>query len=542
MIPEEVSAIRSQLWDAGFRPVPIRNYDDEALEFRDRGKKPLGVAWGNLARRNPPDCLDKTVAFALNTGILCDGLRPFDLDIDDCDLGGKCRAHILTRLGNEALLRYRRNSGRCLLLYRATTGTPHKVSIVGKLGKIEVLGHGNQFVAQGMHNSGVSLEWFPDAPWLISRDSLPAVTEQQVLDVLTELAPLLEAPPPKRRNGYDQEPGANPQAEGLRIAAALHAIPNNGPADWEGWNRVGMAVWAATNGSSLGFEAFNHWSARNSSYDPKATRERWAHYIGSRPTQIGAGTIFHMAAEALRHHEEPPDDRWPKQPVPAGGEGQVSTRTVQDRLDRAEGIWRCSGTVLGSPAASYLNTRCIGHLQDCSDLRYRADCPHPSGTKERPVRVPALVAAVRDVEGRFAGIYRIFLQSDGSGRAEVEPQEASLGFVRGGAVRLASLEQVLAAGAMVIAVGIETATSAGLLLGLPAWAGMSSSNFGRRLVLPTSIRKVMVAADRDAAGIYEAEQAVARLKREGREVGLAVPHEGVGGFNDLLIAGQEKPA
>src|SRR5262249_44634557 len=142
---------------------------------------------------------------------------------------------------------------------------PRKVSIAGKLGKVEVLGHGQQFAAHGRHPSGATLEWFPDPPWLLARDSLPGVSEERVHAVLAELAPLIEAEPAPRPNGQAHTPG-EPQADPLRIAAALQAIPNHGPPDWEWWNKVAMAVWRATGGSQLGFEALRHWSMRNPAY------------------------------------------------------------------------------------------------------------------------------------------------------------------------------------------------------------------------------------------------------------------------------------
>jgi hypothetical protein len=120
-------------------------------------------------------------------------------------------------------------------------------------------------------------------------------------------------------------------------------------------------------------------------------------------------------------------------------------RDNQARLERAEQIWRGSETVPGSPAARYLDTRGIGHLATCQDLRFRADCPHPRWALDRPVRLPALVAAVRDTDGQFVGVHRTYLRRDGSGKAEIEPQRASLGPVWGGAVQLSPLEQVLAA-------------------------------------------------------------------------------------------------
>jgi uncharacterized protein DUF3987/primase-like protein len=125
-------------------------------------------------------------------------------------------------------------------------------------------------------------------------------------------------PMPVWPNGQDHDHASGePQADPLRIAAALDSIPNTGAADWEAWNKVGMAVWRATGGSNAGWEAFNAWSARNRAYDPKATRIRWDHYATSPPTAIGAGTIFHIAAEAEQHarrenntrDEEPPQSR-----------------------------------------------------------------------------------------------------------------------------------------------------------------------------------------------------------------------------------------
>ena len=290
----DVTSLRTQLWHAGFRPVPVFNAD---ADVASPGKQPLGKAWQMDARRDPPFCATSpAVAHAMNSGILCDGLRPIDFDIDDQDIARQC-CSIATDMFGEAPIRMRKGSPRCLMLYRAAAGEPSKIVLSGRLGKIEVLGRGQQFVAFGMHPSGAELEWSPDAPGNEPRDALPAVTEDEIADFLATCAPIIDASPPSRANGQDHAPG-EPQADTLRIAAALASIPNGGPPDWEWWNRVGMAVWRATGGSSAGWEAWNAWSARNGAYDPDATRARWNHYATSPPTSIGAGTIFRMAAEA----------------------------------------------------------------------------------------------------------------------------------------------------------------------------------------------------------------------------------------------------
>ena len=49
-----------------------------------QGKRPFGNAWQQRARQNPPGAVIEPVNdAALSTGILCDGLRAIDIDVDD---------------------------------------------------------------------------------------------------------------------------------------------------------------------------------------------------------------------------------------------------------------------------------------------------------------------------------------------------------------------------------------------------------------------------------------------------------------------------
>ena len=205
----------------------------------------------------------------------------------------------------QAPVRFRRNSPRRLMLYRAAHGEPPKRSIVGanhateRACKIEILGKGQQFAAFGIHDSGAELEWLGEPPGLAAVVELPVVSEAQIGDFLARCAPVIGARNPKA-DGHDQEEHTlgEQQADQLRLAEAMAAIPNTGPADWECWNRVGMALFAATDGSDDGFALWIAWSSRHPSYDAEATRARWRHYRSSPPTKLGAGTLFHMAAEA----------------------------------------------------------------------------------------------------------------------------------------------------------------------------------------------------------------------------------------------------
>ncbi len=294
--PSDAASCRSRLWDAGFRPVAVYNHD---ASHSSPGKAPKGDAWQDRARRNPPDAaIREPDPEALNTGIMCDGLRAIDLDVDNLTLVHALRRLATQTLG-ETITRTRDNSGRALMLYRAATGEPLKRVMSGRLGKVEVLGRGQQFVAFGVHPSGAALRWLPESPSTFAADSLPAVTEDQVGDFLQQAADIIGGEPEKARAaGLAVTSQLGLEADALDVAAALAVISNAASPDWECWNRTGMATWAATGGAEAGFVAWCAWSSRNPTHDEAACRERWDHYRAAPPTRIGAASLFHMARQA----------------------------------------------------------------------------------------------------------------------------------------------------------------------------------------------------------------------------------------------------
>jgi hypothetical protein len=303
---DEVATLRSRLWNAGFLPVAVYNYNAPP-PVKHPGKQPKGREWQKRARSDPPAAVILPPEIdALNTGILCDSLRVFDIDIDYPSIARQIREIIECHLGN-APVRYRTNSPHTALVYRDAEGSPHKRVLKGKFGKIEVLGHGQQLAAFGFHETGVQLEW-TIAPGQIHANELPPVTEAQIDALFGSLAPLIGAEPSTdddQRTKLDREiPRTSYKGQkaddSLRVVAALMAIPNNGAPDWEFFNRVGMATFAATGGSQAGFAAFCAWSEKNPGHDPLECRERWQNYHKSPPTVIGAGTLFYMAGKRSR--------------------------------------------------------------------------------------------------------------------------------------------------------------------------------------------------------------------------------------------------
>ncbi len=165
-----VRALRADLWSRGYRPVPVRT----------REKRPSGLGWQDAARANPPAAARLPVTpNAVSTGILCDGLRALDIDVEDHDRAADIEAMARDLLG-ATMIRERSDSAKRLLLYRAAAGEPKKVILNGEHGKIEILGHGQQFVAWGIHPDGQPYAWRDETPLSVARNDLPAVTEDEI--------------------------------------------------------------------------------------------------------------------------------------------------------------------------------------------------------------------------------------------------------------------------------------------------------------------------------------------------------------------------
>jgi predicted P-loop ATPase len=97
-------------------------------------------------------------------------------------------------------------------------------------------------------------------------------------------------------SGFKTTNGKLEACDHAAVASALSVIPND-DLEWDGWNRIGMATWAATGGSEAGRKAFVEWSGKSKKNDPIATEARWQHYKTSPVTKIGFGTLVWLARQ-----------------------------------------------------------------------------------------------------------------------------------------------------------------------------------------------------------------------------------------------------
>ena len=196
------------------------------------------------------------------------------------------------------------------------------------------------------------------------------------------------------------------------------------------------------------------------------------------------------------------------------------------RTARALAIWRETQPAAGTIVETYLASRGLA-LPSPQYLRFHPACPHPSGAN-----LPAMIGLVEHVDHGPTAIHRTFISADGSGKAAVEPDRASLGPVAGGAVRLA---QVRAGQWLLVGEGLETTLSVMHACALPGWAALSAGGI-KSLVLPASANMIVICADNNANGTGQraANAAAERFLAEGRRVRIALPPTSGLDFNDLL--------
>jgi hypothetical protein len=272
--PAVVTNIRSALLAAGFPPVPVQT----------GGKRPVGFAWVAQAQTGNLPLLTGT---ALNTGVLCNGLRSADMDIDDEQVATAC-VEIALRMLGPAPEKYRSNSSRCTLVYRAAEGEPQKRTLVGTKGKIEILGKGQQFVAFGTHPSGAELLWRDRDLYEITRDDLTAITEDHITLFFEEVAPILGA---VRKSPEPSMPAVRHEPAG---ASEIEELLSYCPADigYHEWVAVLMALHSA--GASVAVA--DQWSARGGDKYPgsKEIEKKWRSF---KRSGITIATLAHIASQ-----------------------------------------------------------------------------------------------------------------------------------------------------------------------------------------------------------------------------------------------------
>ena len=200
---------------------------------------------------------------------------------------------------------------------------------------------------------------------------------------------------------------------------------------------------------------------------------------------------------------EPPRPHSPRnQPTVAIGSQEAARRLF------AMGV-----PIYGSPVETYLRGRGIRATDPMPSLRFHPACFYRPEGGGSVARLPAMLAAVTDLEGRQTATHRTWLRLDGSAKADIDTPRRAMGALLGNGVWFGAPGDVLIAGE-----GIETVLSVrSALPEMPALAALSSGHLAA-IRFPAGLRRLYVLRDRDPAGAAARDRLTARAAESGIEV------------------------
>ncbi|WP_374469643.1 toprim domain-containing protein [Phenylobacterium sp.] len=214
---------------------------------------------------------------------------------------------------------------------------------------------------------------------------------------------------------------------------------------------------------------------------------------------------------------------------PGGGETTTTSPplSLRERLARARALWAEGVELGGTPAARHLQRRAV--TGGGPALRAHPAVAAAVYADQGPCR-PALLAGVRAPDGAICAVEVTYLAANGL-TARVRSPRKTIGVLPPGcAVRLDD-----AASELVVGEGVFTCLSAAEHLQRPAWALLSAGGLSRWSP-PPSVRRVLVAADRDRTGLRAARRLAVRLRACGLAVALRLPPRGFSDWNAFAQA------
>jgi len=199
----------------------------------------------------------------------------------------------------------------------------------------------------------------------------------------------------------------------------------------------------------------------------------------------------------------------------------------------ARRLFAISGPIEGSVVETYLQRRGIASVHHGGSLRFHPRCYYRPDEHLPTETWPAMVACVTDLDGRITGVHRTWLDPDGFdrvrlGKAPVDTPRRAMGDLLGNAVRFGVADDdVLVAGE-----GIETMLSLRCVLPTLPMAAALSANHLSAMLLSSSLRRLYIARDADAAGDAVRATLTQRAEAAGIEAITLSPR--LGDFNEDL--------
>jgi hypothetical protein len=201
--------------------------------------------------------------------------------------------------------------------------------------------------------------------------------------------------------------------------------------------------------------------------------------------------------------------------------------------EAARRLFAISGLIEGTVVETYLRHRGIAHVHHGGSLRFHPRCYYRPEEHLPTESWPAMIACVTDLDGKITGVHRTWLDPDGFdrvrlGKAPIDTPRRAMGDLLGNAVRFGAVDDdVLVAGE-----GIETMLSLRCVLPTLPMAAALSANHLAAIAMSSSLRRLYIARDDDAAGDTVQALLLQRAKAAGIEAIPLSPR--LGDFNEDL--------
>ncbi|MGE0407707.1 MAG: toprim domain-containing protein [Amphiplicatus sp.] len=206
----------------------------------------------------------------------------------------------------------------------------------------------------------------------------------------------------------------------------------------------------------------------------------------------------------------------------------TTCRIHRDRTQAAQRLFNASQPIAGTLAEVYLGSRGIPNVAGLAALRFDPRCIYRMEAGARPEPWPAMIAAVTNDDGVVTGVLRTWLARNGRSKAPLAAPRKALGTLAANAVRFGASGDLL-----IVGEGIETVLSLRSVLPfMPLAAALSAQHLGMFCV-PSTVRRLYVAVDRDDAGFRAADVLRRRAIAAGIDARLLLPRRK--DFNDDLV-------
>ena len=185
----------------------------------------------------------------------------------------------------------------------------------------------------------------------------------------------------------------------------------------------------------------------------------------------------------------------------------------------------------GDEVDRYLTGRGLSELVYPDNLKFCPSCYYSHG-----VTYPAMIAGVRDVDGKVVNLHRTYLTNGKKCQMADNRKFMPGGIPDGAAIPLGEAQEEMG-----IAEGIETAMAASALFELPVWAAGNSSVLSKWQP-PKVVKRLWIFGDNDPkyGGHLAAYQLAHRLAVAGLEVGVKIPETTGSDWADEYLKGQEQ--